>query len=361
MNPKNISRVTYLSIAFALLSNCFASPTESRSWTSNKGTSIKAQALYIGDQVVLLKTEAGKEVSVPISSLSQADRDFLQSLKKPAPPEKEQKEETTPQPDDTTQEDTTQEDPKEDSADTTSTLNSLPILTEGEGKGLHAFYKGDKYTASIDRSGTMIVYYLDEKKNIKPDWRISISPKSFLRINHEIKKFPTTKITKHGEPQLNPKEVKLTFLKETGIVTEITLQFTPKGFTTWFHAKTTSETPTDTEHMVHHHFGPTDPYPKEDLISEKMSLKMTNLSNQTEKYDFNEIEILRGNMAEFEIRGPIIGKGKIIIERPKNREAVLVLNPLPELELKKGFSVYNFKEDHTSKDHKAEKLVFTFK
>ena len=361
-----------LILIVASISHSLAAPTELREWKSNKGTSLKAQAIFIGDQIIVLKNEAGKELSLPITSLSQADRDFLQSLKTTPTPEKEL-EKITPPPSETPAEPETPteekaDDPeteeKDDTAtkeDTPPTINLLPILTEGEGKGHHAFYKGDKYTASINRKGNMIVNYLDEEKNINPNWRIIINSMSFIRIDNEIARYEPIKITKHGDPKLNPEEVKLTFLKESGIITETTIQFSKKGFTTWSRSETTSKTSPDAEHMIRHVFTPTDTYPKEDLIPEKMTLEMTSMKNDKEKYNFEETEILTGNMRNFEIRGPLIGKGKIIVERSNEEKAILVLHPIPRFALKKGFSIYTFKEDHTSNDQKNEKTTFTFK
>lgn len=356
-----------LILIVASISHSLAATTDLREWKSNKGTSIKAQAVYIGDEIIVLKNEAGKELSVPITSLSQTDRDFLQSKKNSTTPEQELKKETPPQPI-TPPAEEKEVDPKTEKKDDTATkeetpltINLLPILTEGEGKGYHAFYKGDKYTATINRKGNMIVNYLDEEKNIKPNWKIIINSISFLRIDNEIARFEPTKITKHGDPKLNPEEIKLTFLKETGIITEITIQFSKKGFTTWSRSETTSKTPPKTEHMMRHVFTPTDTYPKEDLIPEKMTLEMTSMKNDKEKYNFDETELLTGNMRNFEIRGPLIGKGKIIIERSNEEKAVFVLHPLPECALKRGFSIYSFKADHTSKDQRNEKTTFTFK
>ena len=62
-----------------------ASAAEFRLWKDNTGKhSIRAELVRTSEQAVILKTDQGKEVTVPLNRLSQADRAYLQEL--PATP-----------------------------------------------------------------------------------------------------------------------------------------------------------------------------------------------------------------------------------------------------------------------------------
>jgi hypothetical protein len=51
-----------------------------RLWTSEKGSSLEAKILSIGETTIILKDKSGKERSVPIQSLSYDDRIYIKSL-----------------------------------------------------------------------------------------------------------------------------------------------------------------------------------------------------------------------------------------------------------------------------------------
>ncbi|MEE2935889.1 MAG: SHD1 domain-containing protein, partial [Planctomycetota bacterium] len=61
-----------------------AAPVSARKWTSSDGKfSIEAELVEAKDGNVRLKRQDGKVITVPVSQLSKADRDYLSSIAKP--------------------------------------------------------------------------------------------------------------------------------------------------------------------------------------------------------------------------------------------------------------------------------------
>lgn len=357
-------QVSALILLIALTSHCLAAESELREWKSNQGSTITAQAVYVGDQLIVLKNKDGKEISVSIDSLSAKDRDFLQSLKSTDSANKAT-EEVSPKPTmpDTTDTEKSEEvDPEKKQANQSeATGQFLPKLTEGEGTGNHAYYKGEKFIAKIDSKGTLFVYYLDEDGKEVADWKIVIHSQSFTRLKGKLKRFSFEKVITHDKPQLNPKEVKFTFMREGDITSDIIYEFNPKGFTTWTRSVTTKDSPIDVKHIMRHLFPPIEKLSTEASFTKKTVIEIEDMKGNEEKFTFEDVELPKGNTSKFEIKGPLFGKSKLIIERCEDKKSKFIINPYPGSPLKSGFTIFNSKEDYGSNDHENEKTTFTFK
>ena len=76
-------RVAALSILVCLLEFVALASAEQRTWTSADGKfSVEAELLEINGPAVKIKTAAGKEISLPLTKLSQKDRDYVLVEKK---------------------------------------------------------------------------------------------------------------------------------------------------------------------------------------------------------------------------------------------------------------------------------------
>ncbi|MDZ7617951.1 MAG: SHD1 domain-containing protein, partial [Patescibacteria group bacterium] len=84
--PDNLRRRTAWALA-AFLCVATAVFAEPRTWTSADGRfSIEAELIEVGGSSVRLRRVGGAEITVPLQSLSEADRGFLAGLKRDQPP-----------------------------------------------------------------------------------------------------------------------------------------------------------------------------------------------------------------------------------------------------------------------------------
>lgn len=75
---------TVCGLLLLLAMTAFADKEAMRTWTSTKGDTVKAEfvRMFPGDKV-LLKTEDGRDLKIPVSGLCEADRDYLASIVPP--------------------------------------------------------------------------------------------------------------------------------------------------------------------------------------------------------------------------------------------------------------------------------------
>jgi hypothetical protein len=80
----NMKRLNLLWIAFAVfLSGTYRSGGELRSWTDDKGKTIRAEHVHTGDGKVVLRLEDGSQIKVSLDSLSEKDRRYAVLLTPP--------------------------------------------------------------------------------------------------------------------------------------------------------------------------------------------------------------------------------------------------------------------------------------
>ena len=70
---------TLFIMLFSMLS-IFAHAAESREWTSSKGTTLKAELVSKTDTHLTLRQASGKEITLAIKQLSDADQAYLKQL-----------------------------------------------------------------------------------------------------------------------------------------------------------------------------------------------------------------------------------------------------------------------------------------
>lgn len=359
---------TFLLLTIALLSIQISQAGEMRLWKSAKGSEIKAELLFMGETLVVLKTEKGKEISIPITSLGAEATDYLSQLreqKNEAPATTDKVEEPKE-----AEKEMVEEKPKpeekpaaaEAAAEVVAaTGDALETLKDGPGKGMHAYYEGEKYIAELQNNGTLYLYHKDKEGKADRRWKLLILAKSIIKTKNGWKEFAYEKILKGNPAKKGATEVEFTFQSETGIISDVIYEFTPKGITTWTRSEEGPTTPEDALHAMSHHIVNINQVSKDKTYLRQIKLKQDKVNGEKEKYDFNEAVNLTGDTKECEITGPFLDKTKIQIERGRDDEARLTPAQYPEAPLSDGFSMNCIKTDCTSKKHNAEKTTILFK
>lgn len=78
MNTLRLCQITAFCLILCAASEA-ADPTEMREWKSTAGTTIKAIATAIDNGKVILKSEDGREISVPLNKFAASDREYLEN------------------------------------------------------------------------------------------------------------------------------------------------------------------------------------------------------------------------------------------------------------------------------------------
>ncbi|MEZ7957073.1 MAG: hypothetical protein ACJAR1_000984 [Rubritalea sp.] len=352
MMMHKIHTVLLLTIALLAMQSTYAG--EMRVWQSSKGSQIKAELLFLGETLIVLKTEAGKEVSTPINSLVAADVAYLKQLQevKNGAKDKEMavadpvEKETPPVP------------PKEVAP---AKGNNLSTLTEGKGKGFHAYYEGEKYIAKVLSNGVLIIYYKDETGKVDERWKMRIAARAIRKDANGWIHYKYEKMLKTNPAKSGATEVKYTFQSEAGISCDVIFEFAPEGFTTWTRSEESDSTPEDVIHMMSHHFTGIDQVSKDKAYLKKMKIKRKTVKGEREKYDFTEVITLTGDTEEYEISGPFFGKTKLKVTRAKDKEAKLSPSHYPGTAFSGGFSMNGIKTDCKTNDPDGEQTTISFK
>jgi len=311
-----------------------------RVWESLQGSKITAEILSKTDTHVVLKTDKGKELNIAIDSLSQADKDFLKGLNQKESSDADLEEKAG---------EATDEDSK-----------TLPVLNEGVGKGLHAYYEGNNFIAKVNSGGSLDIYIKEEKKVVE-NWKIAIIADAYTEENGKREKYYREKIIKHSPAAMNPKEVKFTLLRRGDVTTEVIYEFSPEGFTTWFRSVEGEETPADMTHRLRHLVGSVYKVNPDEKFLKKMKLKRKTVDGKRLRNDFFEVVDLGGDTEQFEFTGPLFGKKKITIQRGKSERIILSPYNYRGVGMRNGFAIYLTKTDITSTVHAEEKVTFTIK
>jgi len=355
----------FLTIVTWILITSLLCSSEMRVWESKKGSKITAEVLYVGETLVVFKTDQGKEISASIDSLVEADVVNLKLRREEAgsKPELDIEKEApavkvTPEP----VADVLEKEPEGASkAPVVRKGDHLPILAEGKGKGFHAYYEGTKYVAKVMRNGFLIVHYKDEKGNVDERWRMLIRAMSQRAESGGWERFAYEKMLKVNPAQEGVKEVKYTFQSETGIRSDVIFEFMPEGFTTWTRSDNSAKTPEETIHVMHHNCGVMGNVSTDEEYLKKCKLKIETSRNGNERYDYMDVVSLKGNTEECEISGPFFEKTKLIIERAKDENVKFTPSQSSNKCLSDGYAYNTIKKNWRTSNHESEKTKVTFK
>jgi len=352
-----LKTLTILLLSLALFSVQSSLAGEMRVWKSAKGSQINAELLFAGETLIVLKTDKGKEISLPIKSLADEDIAYLKQLKNTKNEDKVEKEaaqKNKPAPEKKTP--TTL--PKEAVA---PKAGSLETLSEGKGKGLHAYYEGKQYIAKVTNKGSLLIYYKDADGKVDERWKMVIRAKSMLKTKNGWNHYKYLKILKGNPAKADATTIKYTFQSEAEITTDVIFEFSPDSVTTWTRSDEGAETPADVLHLMSHHFTTLDKVTKDNDYLKKMKLKRSTVKGDRERFNFSEVEKIHGDTKECEISGPFFGKAKLIIKRAKDDEAKLTPSQYPGISFSGGFSLNGIKTDCKTNDPNSEKTTITFK
>jgi hypothetical protein len=320
-----------------------AAAQEIRTWTSIKGSSIEASLVDTDGTMVRLKRTDGKILALKTTDLAEADRAFLAQNTTNIPIEGE----SVP-------------------VATAGKDTQLPVFTEGEAKGLHALYKCEKYIARVDKAGFMLVTPMESGKEldqltlrILPDAYTETTPGG-LRKQYWIRHF-----TRSGQPHINPATVSFTGIRDGGITCEVEYGFSNEGITTWFRAETSTESPPGLVHRMRHEFialkPPEGGDEAQNLFRKQHRAEWKDRSGKKSKANFMEVTTMRGDLEELEVRGPALGKGRVIFTGPKDKAASMMPYQYAETSLAQGFTVYLVKKIPESKNRKDESISVSFR
>lgn len=338
---------------------------EPRIWKSNKGTSINAELLFVGKTLVVFKTDKGKEISTPINSLSPEDIAYLKQLNEKPKVTSNVEEKITPAekmaPKATEEKIPTKKTAQKEDELLATKEARLDTLKDGKGKGMHAYYEGENYVAKVNNKGFLMVYCKDDTGNIDERWRLLIRAKSLHRIDNSMVHFPFEKILTGNPAKPNATEIKYTFESKSGIKSDVILEFSPDGFTTWTRSEEGSSTPEDMIHIMSHHIGTMENVSKDQEYLKKIKFKRTLVEGKRERLDFSENVKISGDTEECEITGSFFGQLKLKFKRAGDDEAKLTPSQYPGSPLSQGFSMNTIKTDSTTNRHNSEKVTITFK
>lgn len=352
MKSSQYSSSSLIVIALAFISLCSSAVAEMREWSSSKGKKITAEAIFVGETIVVFKTDKGKEIATPISGLSNDDIKFLKELKAA-----KEKQHASPDLNKKTEPET------EPTAKPTAAPKAglLPLLADGKGKGFHAYYEGEKYIAKVNAKGVLTIQYKEADGAILPKWSIRIYPDARRITEAKTISYKFQKILKHGNAQMNPAEVRYTHQRDGDIKCEVVYEFTPDGYTTWTRSDESPETPPEMIHRLVHTVSKPSKISTDKSFLKKMKLKQEAYSGNDKKVDFLEEDRLKGDTKRYEMTGPILAKTKLRVDRGSAKEAKLLLTQYPGCPLESGFSFILRKDDCKTRDHQNEKATFTFK
>lgn len=328
-------------ISMSIATLCAA---ELRDWTSNKGSTLKAELVSKTDTHVTLRTDSGKEMSVAIKQLSDDDQEYLKEI------------------------DAENSAQKTDAADAGNDRKAgkrgadlLPVLRDGKGAGYFAHFEGDHYLARINSNGTMDLLLKDKKQasGLLEEWKIVVQPIAYKKNKlGTITANRIMEILKHGEPVQEPKMVELSVKLKSDIKCDLIYEFTPTGISTWMRSEHGSDPPEVMNHMMTHYFKDIRGLTKDPKDLKKMRLKI-----ESDKYDYatkHKISSI-ASRDDYEITMPAITDTKITLEKGSDKNIRLMSWKYGDSELSKGFYIRARKGDYNSTKHAAEKTTIRFK
>lgn len=340
------SSITLFVIFFSLLS-FLAQAAETRTWTSAKGSTLKAALVSKTDTHLTLKQASGKEITLAVKQLSDADQDYLKQL-----------DGSDPAGDIQTSEPETKENHRNSGKGKKALL---PVLHQGDGEGSFAYVEGDYYQAHIYSNGVMHIFLKDEEQTsgLVDGWKIIVEPVAYRKNRlGTVSSLRIVEILKHGEPAENPDRVELSVMLKAGIKCELIYEFNAKGITTWMQSQHGSDPPEMMSHMMTHRFSRILQLASDQKDLEKMRLKVG-----SDKYDYyhkHRISSIASN-DKYEVRMPAITNTKILFNKGSDKNTRLMTWKYADDPLSHGYYIRSRKNVFNSSKHNAEKTSITFK
>jgi hypothetical protein len=344
---KKCKHTTTSAVLFFAMLSIPLNAAELREWTSSKGTTLKAELVSKTDTHLTLRQASGKEITLAIKQLSDADQDYLKQLV------------STDQADDARPSAPVTKENRRISAKGKKAL--LPVLHQGDGEGSFAYVEGDYYQAHINSNGVMHVFLKDEEQTsgLVDGWKMIVEPVAYRKNRlGTVSSLKIVGILKHGEPAENPDRVELSVMLKGGIKCELIYEFNAKGITTWMQSQHGSDPPEMMSHMMTHRLGRV-----LELTSDQKDLEKMRLKVGSDKYDYfhkHRISSITSN-DKYEVSMPAITDTKILFNKGSDKNTRLMSWKYADEPLSKGYFIRSRKADFDSSKHRAEKTSITFK
>jgi len=328
---------TLFIMLFSMLS-IFAHAGELREWTSSKGSKMTAELMSKTDTHLTLKQASGKEITLAIKQLSDADQNYLKQLDEAA------------------------SDKGQNKVDKGKKKGGgLPVLHDGIGAGYFAYFEGEHYIARIKANATMEVFLKEEGKasGLLDGWAIAVEPVAYKKNKlGSISGYRMKQILSHGDPVENPDQVKLSVMLKGDIRCNLIYEFSPEGLTTWMQSEHGSDPPEVMNHMMTHRLGQVLQLTDDQKDLEKMRLKVG-----SDKYDYFNKHRIKSTVSndKYEVSMPAITDTKILFDKGSDKNTRLMSWKYADQPLSKGYFIRSRKGEFNSNKHKAEKTTITFK
>lgn len=340
------SSVTFFVMLFSLFS-FLAQAGETRTWTSAKGSTLKATLVSKTDTHLTLKQASGKEITLAVKQLSDADQDYLKQLNgsdsvgdiQPSAPQNKENRRILDK----------------------AKKALLPVLHQGDGEGCFAYVNGDYYQARISSNGVMSVFLKDEEQTsgLIDGWKMIVEPVAYRKNRlGTVSALKIVQVLKHGEPVEDPDEVRLSVMLAGGIKCELVYEFNAKGITTWMQSQHGSDPPEMMSHMMTHRLSRVLQLTSDQKDLEKMRLKVG-----SDKYDYyhkHRISSIASN-DKYEVSMPAITSTKILFNKGSDKNTRLMTWKYADDPLSQGYYIRSRKNVFDSSKHNAEKTSITFK
>ena len=329
--------ITSAALFFAVVSIPL-NAVEARQWTSSKGTTLKAELVSKTDTHLTLRQASGKEITLAIKQLSDADQAYLRQLDKPA------------------------SDKGQDKVNKRKKKGGgLPVLHVGPGAGCFAYFEGEHYVARIKANAIMELHLKDEEKasGLLDGWKMVVEPVAYRKNKlGTVSGLKIVEMLKHGEPVENPDQVMLSVMLGGGIKCELIYEFNAKGITTWMQSEHGSDPPEVMSHMMTHRLGQVLQLTDDQKDLDKMRLKVG-----SDKYDYLKKHRINSTVShdKYEVSMPAITNTKILFDKGSDRNTRLMCWKYGDDALSKGYFIRSRKSDFDSAKHSAEKTSITFK
>ena len=335
----------FYGIQWALLASILViSPCvgELREWTSSKGTKLTAELVSKTDTELTLKNKSGKEITLAIKQLSEADQQYLQELENVDDADKPEAAATGNQ------------------GKAGKKAGLLPVLGEGLGAGYFAHFEGDHFVARINSNATMDVYLKDKEQSsgLLDDWKMVVQPIAYKKNRlGTVSAYRIVDTLKHGDPAEDPEKVELSVMLKSGIRCDLIYEFSDEGLTTWMKSEGGSDPPEVMSHMMTHRLGSVKQITEDPKDLEKMRLKI-----ESDKYDYLGKYRINATQTkdDYEISMPAITSTKIRFDKGSANSVRLLPWKYGDDPLAKGYYIRARKAAFDSTDHKREKTTINF-
>jgi len=335
---KKWKHTTTLAVLFFAVVSIPLNAAELREWTSSKGTTLKAELVSKTDSHLTLRQASGKEITLAIKQLSDADQNYLKQLDEAASDKGQN---------------------KVDKGKKKAGL--LPVLHDGIGVGYFAYFEGEHYVARINANASLEVCLKDKEQTsgLLDGWKMEVEPVAYKKNKlGTISGYKMKEILNHGDPVENPNQVKLSVMLKGDIKCELIYEFTPEGLTTWMRSERGSDPPEVMNHMMTHRLGEVS-----QLTSDPKDLESMRLKVRSDKYDYLNKHRINTTVSndKYEVSMPAITSTKILFNKGSDRNTRLMCWKYGDDALSKGYFIRSRKGVFNSTKHDAEKTSITFK